>query len=717
MEIVQILIPLPLAEPYDYRSGAFQLEVGDFVTVPFGPRLVTGIVWKKIAKSQSNKPLKEVRDKLPLLPMPKDMLDFMERVAAYNMAFLGSVLRMAMSVPDALKEEKAIIAYRANLDIDPSLLTVKRQKVWRALCEKPQQISEDWLRHLGVGRAMITAMIKDKILLSHPIEAKSQPFLPDPNKSGPVLSPDQAKVVERLGHHLKENRVTLLDGVTGSGKTEVYFEAIAACLREGKQVLVLLPEITLTAQWLHRFEARFGGPPGEWHSDLRPKARRQIWRAVLDGSLKIVVGARSALFLPYRNLGLIIVDEEHDHSFKQEEGVIYHARDMAVLRGHLGKIPVILASATPSLESIQNVEWGKYELLKLPSRHGGAQLPETSLIDLRQHRLPSGSFLSQPLIKEVREKLEKKEQILLFLNRRGYAPLTICRSCGERLECPHCAAWLVEHRSKGRLQCHHCGFNAMVPPHCPKCSAENDFAACGPGIERITEEAHRLFPEARLLALSSDLTQSPSRAQEMISRIEKGEIDIIIGTQIIAKGHHFPNLTLVGIIDADLGLTGGDLRGGERCFQLLQQVSGRAGRAEKPGHVIVQTYDPSHPVMQALAKGDRQLFVEAESQDREVSHMPPFGRLAALILSGSNERAVDELARQLARSAPKIEGIRILGPAPAPLAMLRGRYRRRFLIKGEKQKKLQPIISDWLRPVKITGDMAIQIDIDPYSFM
>lgn len=717
MDIVQVLLPLPLSRPYDYESS-IDLRPGDFVQVPFGTRHVIGIVWSIQSETKIAKPLKQVIEKVSPFPLPDVSRQFIEWVARYTMAPLGSVLRMAMSVPDVFKPEIRPRGYIAAPPIVPSLIHPKRRRVLEIAGDGEIRTQQDLAKEAGVTRALITKMIQEGLLIQKEMvtEKENATFI-ETDRRGPVLSPEQQKAARFLLDQFDAHPVTLLDGVTGSGKTEVYFEAIAECLKRGKQALVLLPEITLTAQWLQRFEARFGMPPGQWHSDLTPKIRKKTWRAVLEGSQKVIVGARSALFLPFADLGLIVVDEEHDSSFKQEEGVIYQARDMAVLRAHMGKIPIILSSATPSLESLQNVEAGKYERLQLQSRHGGAHLPEISLIDLRKDRPKPGFFISDPLVAAMRETLSRQEQILLFLNRRGYAPLTLCRSCGERLQCPHCSAWLVEHRTRLKLQCHHCGFETRLPPACPKCGVEKDFAACGPGVERIAEEAQLLFPQSRLFALSSDITSSPAKAQEMIARIERREVDIIIGTQIIAKGHHFPFLTLVGIVDADLGLSGGDLRGSERCFQLLQQVAGRAGRADRAGRVFVQTFDPTRSVMQALQKGDRGSFIEAEINEREAAGMPPFGRLAALILSGRNEGEVEKVARQLAQSAPRPEGARILGPAPAPLSMLRGRHRRRFLLKCRKDFLPQNLLRDWLKTVRLKGDIDLQIDIDPYSFL
>ncbi len=509
----------------------------------------------------------------------------------------------------------------------------------------------------------------------------------------------------------------MLEGVTGSGKTEVYLEAVAQCLAERRQALVLLPEIALSSQWLERFAARFGVAPAVWHSDLSPRIRRTTWRAVADGLAPVLVGARSALFLPFPDLGLIVVDEEHETAFKQEEGVIYHARDMAVVRAQLTAAPCVLVSATPSLETVANVETGRYRRLTLKARHGGARLPEVAAIDLRLTPPERGQFLSPPLVAAIAETLSRGEQAMLFLNRRGYAPLTLCRACGTRMQCPNCTAWLVEHRGRGVLQCHHCGQAEPIPPLCPTCGAAHSLTPIGPGVERITEEAAARFPDARRLVMASDTLPGPHAAAEAARAIAAREIDLIIGTQIVAKGWHFPHLTLVGGVDADLGLAGGDLRAAERSVQLLHQVGGRAGRAEAPGRVLLQTFAPDHPVMRALVAGDLAAFMAEEAAMRRPGHWPPFGRLAALIVSAAASADADAAAAALGRAAPRGPGVVVLGPAPAPLAILRGRHRRRLLLKTRRDIAVQPLLRDWLARAAVSARARVDVDVDPVSFL
>jgi len=571
----------------------------------------------------------------------------------------------------------------------------------------------------GVSGGVISSLAKAGTLRKVQFPAELQVPEPDLERPGSSLSAAQASAATALTNKIDEDcySVTLLDGVTGAGKTEVYLEAIAKVLSQGRQVLVLVPEIGLTAQWLQRFGDRFGVEPLSWHSDLGTGRRRLTWRAVAQGRARVIVGARSSLFLPYTNLGLIIVDEEHDSAFKQEEGLIYHARDMAVLRASLGEIPIILVSATPSLESLVNLDTGRYSALHLPERIGTAKLPQIDSIDMRHETPDSSRWLSPTLVTAMEETLQRGEQVLLFLNRRGYAPLTLCRTCGHRLECPHCTAWLVEHRFHARLQCHHCGLNLNRPNQCPNCEAESSLIACGPGVERLSEEVDKLFPDIKRILIASDTVRGPEAVAEAIRIIADGEISLIIGTQIVAKGHHFPLLTLVGVVDADLGLQGGDLRAAERTYQVLHQVAGRSGRAHRPGRALLQTYMPEHPVMEALISGDRDSFMAREQEARRAQGLPPFGRLVALIISGQDEAQVSAIARDLGRAAPRQQNVEILGPAPAPLKLLRGRFRYRFLLKCSRNTNASALARGWVGQVKVPGQVRVTIDVDPYTFL
>jgi primosomal protein N' (replication factor Y) len=715
-----ILLPLPLAGSYDYLVDGLALAPGDFVVVPLGRRETIGVVWGPGTGEVPGHKLKPVIARLDVPPLPEVTRRFVDRVAAYTLSPPGAVLRMAMSVSAALEPPRLMPAWRLAQEPPAEASpreTPARQRVRAMLQQGPARGTADLAREAGVGTGVIKAMAAAGLLEAVSLPPPSAFRRPDGFMAGPALSAAQRDAADSLVAHMADGGVTLLDGVTGSGKTEVYFEAVAAALRGGRQALVLLPEIALTSQWLERFERRFGARPAEWHSDLTGAERRVAWRAIAAGEARVVVGARSALFLPYPDLGLIIVDEEHEQAYKQEDGVAYQARDMGVLRGHLARLPVVLVSATPSLETLQNVAGGRYRALHLPDRHAGAALPKVGAIDLRRDRPARQRWLSPGLVAALERTLAEGEQALLFLNRRGYAPLTLCRHCGHRLNCPNCTAWLVEHRHAGRLQCHHCGYQARQPEACPACGTAGSFAACGPGVERLAEETAALFPAARLALLTSDTLGGPRSVAAAIDRILRQEVDLLIGTQIVAKGHHFPMLTLVGVVDADLGLGGGDLRAAERTYQLLHQVAGRAGRAERAGQVLLQTYDPEHPVIRALVADDRDGLIAHEMAERQAAGMPPFGRLAALILSGMDVGLLDRFARELARAAPAGPGILVLGPAPAPLALLRGRHRRRFLLKCRRDIAPQPLLRAWLAKVKMPASLRLQVDIDPYSFL
>ncbi|HRI75841.1 MAG TPA: primosomal protein N' [Alphaproteobacteria bacterium] len=721
---VQVLVPGPLGRAYDYvLPEGMAAQAGDYVSVPFGKRDTAAVVWADTGGDDAIDPakLKSLRHVYKTCPpMPDVHRQFIERVARYTMADLGSVLKMSLSAPDALTPPKSAPALTLGdiSDTAPRKHTAHRQKIIEFLSDGVPRRASEIAAAAGCTPAVVRAMAAAGILKPASVAAPVPCRMVDLTSSALAFTDAQKDAAEALKHTVAQQKFAamLLDGVTGSGKTEVYFEAVAAALAQGKQALILLPEISLSAQFMERFTRRFGTAPAIWHSEVPAAQRRLVWQGAADGRTRVVIGARSALFLPFADLGVIVVDEEHDASYKQEEGVMYHARDMAVLRARLGDIACVLVSATPSLETMTNVQAGKYAYLHLPSRFGGATLPAMQVVDLRRDAPPRQKFISPPLIDALRTTIEAGEQSLLFLNRRGYAPLTLCRTCGHRFQCPSCTAWLVEHRRHGRLQCHHCGFGQKMPAACPSCNDEGSFAACGPGVERIQEEVQELLPDARTLVLASDITGSANMIRSAITQIEKQEVDIIIGTQIVAKGHHFPALTLVGVVDADLGLSGGDLRAGERTFQLLQQVSGRAGRGDKPGRVFLQTYMPEQNVIRALAAGDRDAFLAAEGRERERAGMPPFGKLAALILQSTDEMKLDQFCRALAQRAPRYDDIRVLGPAPAPMAFLRGKHRRRFLIRSGRDINMQNYLSEWLGGIKTGTSIQMKIDIDPQSF-
>ncbi len=717
---VSVLLPLPLKSTYDYRVGpGLSLADGDFVEVPLAARKIIGVIWGPGSGAVNEARLREIASRMDAPPMSQVMMRFIEWVAAYTVNPKGAVLKMAISVPAAIHAPKPVVAYVAGEVPADMKMTAARRRVLDILAAGNPQTASELAAKAGVGRSVVRGLVDAGALNTVTVDTVSA--WPELRLDGHRLSRSQEKMAAELENRVKASNfsVSLLDGVPGSGKTEVYFRAISAAIEMGRQVLILLPEIALSAQWLSRFSEQFGSPPAQWHSELGSAARRDTWRGVADGSVRVVVGARSALFLPFRDIGLIVVDEEHDGSFKQEEGVIYNARDMAVVRASLGGFAIVLVSATPSLESVVNADAGRYTRMHLAERHAGASLPEVSAIDMRTQKLKSGNWLSEAMKKVLGQTFEAGEQAMLFLNRRGYAPLTLCRKCGYRLQCPNCTSWLVDHRHTigGYLECHHCGHRLSSPGECPSCGDENSLAVCGPGVERLAEEAALLFPDVRTTIAVSDVVSGPRGAAQLVSRIENHQVDLVIGTQIVAKGYHFPELTMVGVVDADLGLAGGDLRASERTFQLLYQVAGRAGRESRPGRVILQTYMPEHPVMKALVSGDREAFIRAEAASRKESGMPPFGRLAALIVSSADERAADAAARMLARAAPLAKDVQVLGPAPAPLSLLRGKHRRRLLVKATKNINISSYIRVWLEAVNLPAKVRVQADVDPYSFM
>jgi primosomal protein N' (replication factor Y) len=658
--VVDVLLPVALDRAYSYRvPDQLELAPGDIVCVPLGAREATAVVWADNPKPNPrlDNRLKDVEQKLELPPLRPELRSFVDWVANYTVSSRGMVLRMCLRMGEHLGAERERVGVRLA-GAPPQRMTPARQRALALLADGMVRGKSDAAREAGVSVGVIDGLIDEGTLEAVVLPPEPVAQKPDPDFVQSEFTPDQSAAATALKATVAKGgySVTLLDGVTGSGKTEVYFEAVADTIRRGRQSLILMPEIALTAQFLDRFSARFGVRPAEWHSELSPRKRARTWRAVADGEVSVVVGARSALFLPYADLGLIVVDEEHDPAYKQEDGVHYHARDMAVVRGHIAHIPIVLSSATPSLETVVNARRGRYQKLALPERFGGQLEPAVEAIDLRQAPPPRGRFISPVLAGAMQIAIERREQALLFLNRRGYAPLTLCRACGFRFSCPNCDAWLVDHRFRKHLVCHHCGFAMPHPAACPKCQAANSFVACGPGVERLEEEVRELFPQARVLVLSSDLVVSVERLREELDDVAQGRFDIVIGTQLVAKGHHFPMLNLVGVVDADLGLSNGDPRAAERTFQLLHQVIGRAGRDAGMGHGYLQTHQPEHPVMRALIAQDREAFYSAEIEVRERDHYPPFGRLASIVVSGPDKHATESHARQptttCASSAP-----------------------------------------------------------------
>ncbi len=720
-ELVGVLTTEPLGRVLDYKAPEGGCGDGDFVEVPLGPRRVLGVVWGRGRGDWDPAKVRPVSRVLDAVPMRAELRAFLQRAADYTLTPLPAMLRLATRAPGLGEAPASRRVYRLGAVV-PNRLTEARHRVVEALRGfggAPVTVGE-LAEAAGCGASVVKGLVALGVVVEEDAP-RDLPFAPLNPAGGAQLAGDQVAAGDALVAAVAagEYSATLLKGVTGSGKTEVYLEAVAECIRAGRQALVLLPEIALTAEFLTRVQARFGARPAEWHSGVTQTERRRVWRMVAEGRAELVVGARSALFLPYQRLGLVVVDEEHDTSYKQEEGVLYNARDMAVLRAAIAGCPVVLASATPSLETWANVEAGKYGRLDLSARFGVAEMPSMGVIDMREANLPANSWISAKLAAEITARVERGEQSLVFLNRRGYAPVTLCRACGEQVGCDHCDARMVEHRFLKRLVCHQCGATKPVPEACPSCKVEGKMAAVGPGVERMAEEVQARFPDARVAVLSSDLFGSARELKAQIESIAAGGADIIIGTQIVAKGHNFPLLTLVGVIDADLGLQGSDLRAAERTFQLMRQVAGRAGRAEKRGAAWLQTHQPEHPVIRAILGGDEEAFWKAEAAERRAAGVPPYGRMAGIILSGTDVAQVFDFGAELARRDGPLRavGATVYGPAPAPIARVRGRHRVRLLVKADKGAPLQAALAEWVGQLRLPNGLRLAIDIDPQSFL
>ena len=736
---VAVLLIGPFNDTFDYliEENINEISPGQIVLAPFRQRKVVGIIVSEGSKTVSKSKLKTVIDIYELDPIPLPTIDLISFLANWNCVYKGLVLKMVLSPLEAIISPQYNKVYKYNLEdglsidsIDNKKLRSKRKLVLDALVNSDKEVYETSLiQDIGVSKTILKDMVNKNLIVEKLIKIKpdfSKNFIKSNDikkENDKPLNEHQKNAVDKINKSIKKNETDcfLLDGVPGSGKTETYFETVQTCLDERKQVLILLPEIALTPDWQKRFYNKFNFNPLVWHSDISKKKRKEIWLSALSGTAGVIVGARSALMIPISKLGLIVVDEEHEPAFKQEENVRYNARDMAVYRAKRSSATIVLASATPSLETFYNMRMGKYIHLTLPKRATGADMPDIKLLDLKLHPPQKGNWISPLLINQIQDKLLKKEQTLLFLNRRGYAPLRVCNSCGNKVKCINCETWLVEHRLDNLLTCHHCGYSKHISNICEVCGNKDQMKSCGPGVERIEEEVQRLFPEAKSITLSSDTMKNQNLLTNAIEQIKNSEVDIIIGTQMVAKGHDFPKLKLVGIIDGDIGLSGGDLRASERSFQLLQQVAGRSGRhtagTNDKGIVYLQTFDTENPIIKAIAQNNRDDFFEKELISRKNANMPPYGRLAAIILSSKFESNLDSFASDISRLAPSFKNVKIFGPAPAPMYFLRGKYRRRFLIKSDKTVNIQKVLIDWTKKINKPSSINLTIDIDPFSFM
>jgi primosomal protein N' (replication factor Y) (superfamily II helicase) len=709
LTIAKVILPNVNLNYFDYKSIA-GLVAGDYVAVPFRNTVKVGVI--RGFSDTSDVPEEKLRSIIEKIDQPSlstKMLQFMDKFSSYNLTSLGDILKMVIPIDSVFTENSRDTQY--TLNVTDTRLTEKQKNVANYLKNNFGTKSEI-AEATTISKSVINNMIEKGILI------KTKQILDIHNLSKyelPQLLNEQTKAAIFLKAQIDKNsfNVTLIDGVTGSGKTEVYFSAIHEALKQGKQAVILLPEIVLTSQLISRFEKRFGFPPDTWHSGHKKSERQKIWKRISIGESKIVIGARSALLLPYNNLGIIVVDEEHDQSYKQEEGVTYNARDMAVLRAREENIPIILSSATPSLESIANVRAGKYQKIVMTSRYGKAKLPKFQIVDLRENKY---GWISQTLLRAIEDNLSHKRQVMLFLNRRGYAPLTLCRTCGYRFMCQACSSWLVEHKKYSRLSCHHCDYSIARPKTCPECSKEDTLVACGPGVERIEEEIQKKFPKAKIALMTKDNLKTLEEINVVVKKIEQHEVDIVIGTQLIAKGHHFPSIALVGVIDADIGLSGGDPRASEKTYQLLEQVGGRAGREHFEGKVIIQTYNPNNNLLGSLYANNKDRFIELELQGRKKYNMPPFSRLACINLSGLAEATVIAAGKRIVKAAPTNKKIQVFGPTASSMSKIRGRFRYKIFFQAEKLFNIQKYITHTLAQLNLPPSVRVKIDIDPYNF-
>lgn len=724
--VVKVLISNIPNTGYDYRLPR-AADIGTFVSVRVMNRLCVGVIW---GVGDSNLPPEKIRDISVVHDAKLNITDlqWLKRMSDWTLIPLGMVLRLIINIPDAFSPPRMEPLYAFNFESD-GRMTQQRLAVMDAFSSNDNDAMTiaDIQNLAHVSSSVVRNMVKKGVLVPSGEQSKVRQYVPPIyHDSGDVrLNTEQQHAADIIASSIESGgfSVFLLDGITGSGKTQVYFDSAWRAYKKGKSVLLMMPEIALTAQFMMRFASRFGAPPVIWHSNLTSARRREIWRGVLDGKIKMVVGTRSALFLPWGDLGLIVIDEEHDTSYKQEDMGNYHARDMAILRAKISGIPVVLASATPAAETIENVNVGKYRRLLLTSRYGGAQMPTITTIDLRENRpenyiindTEQSGFLSGPLCDAISETLSAGHQAMLFINRRGFAPIVQCKKCGWTATCPDCSVGMTYHKRLGKLLCHMCGRTAPQNKTCPDCG--HDVSMRGVGLEKIQEEVNIRFPNARTALVSSDIITTRQSLERLVNKMENGEIDIVIGTQILAKGHHFPNLTLVGVVDADMGLFGTDFRAAEHTFQQLFQVAGRAGRGINPGRVLMQTYQPDHPVLTAICSGTRDEFMVADMAGRRAAKMPPYGQLIAVIVECERESVLQKYCAELSVAAPTIVGAKIMGPIAAQIYQIRNWYRMRFLVAGGANAALQPAVSHWLAKVKQPANIRIKIDVNPINFI
>lgn len=719
--IVKILLPLPFNDGFIYFvKKEDDPKIGNIFSIPFGKKKIFGIIIKILDEIPNNiieSKIKFVEEKFKDFSIDPKLIEFFFWVANYNLTPAGLIAKLSIATflnNSHKKSTEIIIKINENYQF-PSKVTKKRQKILNFLTNSPQTL-ENIKKNTDLSLSLINKMTKDNLLIKEKhenirkIKEITQNIDPNIFKLR-QLSEKQQKIANQLP--LENFQTSFLDGVTGSGKTEIYFYLISKILEQNSgQILFLLPEIILTTQLIRNFKDRFGFEAEIWHSKITSSKKEKIFHSIISGDIKILIGTRSALFLPFENLKAIIVDEEHDESFKQEDKVSYHGRDMAIVRAKIENIPVLLGSATPSLETYQNAISGKYKHLILTEKFSRNDDVKIEIIDLKKEKLEKNHFLSQKLLDQIALNLLDKKQSLLFLNKRGYASITICKNCGEIADCPNCSINITYHQKINRLICHHCGYNDSLPKKCSKCGAEDSFLLSGVGVEKIQEEINNKFPNARIALMTSDEIKDLDIAKKIIDQIMNDQIDIIIGTQMIAKGYHFPKLSLVGVIDGDASFYNNSLRTSERSYQLLTQIIGRAGREKYSGQVLIQSYNIKNPIFEYIIKQDRDKFLNQEIAQRKILNLPPFGKMAEIIANDFQPKIAIETLRKILKNTDFNKNVQILGPAPMAVTKIKNRYYYRLILNSKKNFNLQNYIQNITKGLKLQNSTRVKIIID-----
>ena len=714
--LVKVFPLLPFSKTFDYLCFD-DVSEGDVVSIQFGKIATFGIVKEVLEVPEKTEfALKEVNFVLLRGVFSSKLLKLVEMASKYHIGSIGMFLRLCFPFSKfRIPEIKEEVEFEISLSKEANENSL-RSKMWRELWELLKGGGKIALNSIKIPPSELSKITSKGLLELSKLEQKAKQSV-----NLATLSQPQKEAFKVVKDFLESGfKAFLLNGETGSGKTEVYFHLIYEVIKKGGQVLLTLPEIALSSAILSRFKERFGFDAILWHSSVSEKRRILNFMQIVSGEAKVVIGTRSAIFLPFKNLKLIIVDEEHDGSYKQEETIIYNGRDMAVMRGFIFNIPILLGSATPSIETYNNTQNGKYAEVKLENRFFVSQMPKITVVDMKEEKMPKTQFISTTLKTKMMEVINSGGQAMFFLNRRGYAPIVLCSSCGERVKCKFCDVHLTEHRIEGRLKCHHCGYTKEKPQVCEACCAEDSMKVMGAGVERIQEELCQILPQNQVVLLTSDTLSSQTKTREVIGKIESGEAKVIVGTQVVSKGYHFPNLKFVGVLDADFGLNIEDFRAFEKTFQLLYQVAGRTGREKADGEVYIQTFDPKNKVLFSIVNYDKSGFYALELEARRKFKLPPFSKQIAFVISGDEKQEALEFAKKLTVELEKefkgLEGFSLFGPSVPIISFLRNRHRFRILILSTKYFQLQEKILKVLDFVKTPKSITVKVDVDPISF-